>query len=63
MKSKTLLDSSFRYTPSFGTNLKATFARVRREMREAQARAAADEATKRAQMEQKRPARLTKIFP
>ena len=30
---KSVLDPSFRYTPSYGTNLKATFARVRREMR------------------------------
>jgi hypothetical protein len=56
MKGKSLLDNSFRYTPSFNTNLKTTFARVRREMREAQAKAAAEEATKKAlQTEQKRP--------
>jgi hypothetical protein len=36
---KSVLDRSFRYTPSFETNLKATFARVRREMRQAQAQA------------------------
>ena len=35
---KSVLDRSFRYTPSFETNLKATFARVRREMRQAQAK-------------------------
>jgi flagellar hook-basal body complex protein FliE len=39
---KSVFDPSFRYTPSFGTNLKATFARVRREQR--QARAQAEEA-------------------
>jgi hypothetical protein len=62
MNRKSLLDSSFRYTPSFDTNLKTTFARVRREMREAQARAAADEATKKAQQtEQKRSAALTRV--
>ncbi len=33
---KSLLDPSFRYTPSFSTDLKQTFARVRREMRQAQ---------------------------
>ncbi len=33
---KSLLDRSFRYTPSFATNLKNTFAKVRREMRKAQ---------------------------
>jgi len=37
---KSVLDRSFRHTPSFETNLKATFARVRREMRQAQADAA-----------------------
>ena len=37
---KSLLDRSFRYTPSFETNIKSTFARVRKEMlREAQAKA------------------------
>ena len=30
---KSILDSSFRYTPSFGTDLKKTFARVRRDRR------------------------------
>ncbi len=34
---KTLLDRSFRYTPSFATNLKNTFAKARREMRQAHA--------------------------
>ncbi len=38
---KSLLDPSFRYTPSFSTDLKHTFARVRREMRQAQGQAAA----------------------
>ena len=40
---KSVFDRSFRYTPSFGTDLKATFARVRRELR-AQAEEAAAEA-------------------
>lgn len=31
---KSILDKSFRYTPSAQTNLKATFQRVRKEMRE-----------------------------
>jgi hypothetical protein len=35
---KSLLDRSFRYTPSYETDLKATFARVRRELRQAQAK-------------------------
>jgi len=30
---KSILDPSFRYTPSAGTDLKKTFARVRREQR------------------------------
>jgi 4'-phosphopantetheinyl transferase EntD len=34
---KSVLDRSFRYTPSFETNLKATFARIRREQRQARA--------------------------
>jgi hypothetical protein len=46
---KSVFDRSFRYTPSFGTNLKATFARVRREQRlaRAQAEEAAEEAKKK----------------
>jgi hypothetical protein len=36
---KSVLDPSFRYTPSFGTNLRATFARVRREQRQASVQA------------------------
>ena len=38
MKPKSLLDPSFRYTPSFSTNVKSTFDRIRRELR-AQAKA------------------------
>ena len=30
---KSILDRSFRYTPSFATDIKTTFARVRREQR------------------------------
>ncbi len=64
MNRKSLLDQSFRYTPSFSTNVKATFARVRREMREAQAKAAADEATKKAlQLEQKKAQPLIRLYP
>ena len=37
---KRLTDPSFRYTPSCATNIKATFARVRREMKEAKAQVA-----------------------
>jgi hypothetical protein len=46
---KSVFDPSFRYTPSFGTDLKATFARVRRELRQARAQAeeAAAEAKKK----------------
>jgi hypothetical protein len=65
MKPKSLLDRSFRYTPSFETNLKNTFARVRRELREAEAKAVVDEAAKKAlQTEQKkpRPVTLTRIY-
>ncbi len=35
MKRKSLLDPSFRYTPSFATNVTKTFAKARREIREA----------------------------
>jgi hypothetical protein len=46
---KSVFDRSFRYTPSFETNLKTTFARVRREQRQARAQAeeAAEEAKKK----------------
>jgi hypothetical protein len=46
---KSVFDRSFRYTPSFRTDLKVTFARVRREQRLAQAQAekAAAEAKKK----------------
>lgn len=37
---KSIFDRSFRYKPSFETNLKATFARVRREIKQARADAA-----------------------
>jgi hypothetical protein len=30
---KSILDPSFRYTPSFDTDLKKTFARIRRDLR------------------------------
>jgi hypothetical protein len=33
---KSIFDSSFRYTPSFSTDLKKTFARVRNEQRRIQ---------------------------
>jgi len=64
MKAKSLLDRSFRYTPSFETDLKSTFARIRREMRQAQAQAAAAEVTKKAQqIEQKpRPVELARLY-
>ncbi len=39
MKPKSLLDRSFRYTPSFATNVKNTFAKARREMKKAQPKA------------------------
>ena len=38
---KNILDRSFRYTPSFATNLRATFAKARREQRQASVDAAA----------------------
>jgi hypothetical protein len=37
---KTIFDPSFRYTASFNTNLKKTFARIRRENRSDRAKAA-----------------------
>jgi hypothetical protein len=37
---KSILDPSFRYTPSTSTDLRKTFARVRREMQKTQAQAA-----------------------
>ena len=37
---KSILDPSFRYTPSTSTDVRKTFARVRREMQRAQAQAA-----------------------
>ncbi len=43
MRPKSLLDRSFRYTPSFATNLKSTFDRVRRQMRQEQANSAGKE--------------------
>jgi hypothetical protein len=39
MEPKSLLDPTFRYTPSFATNVKSTFDRIRRQLR-AQQRAA-----------------------
>lgn len=36
MTMKSIFDRSFRYTPSAHTNLKATFARVKRKLREEQ---------------------------
>ncbi len=38
---KSILDPSFRYTPSVSTDLKKTFARIRRMERETQAQAGA----------------------
>lgn len=37
---KSILDKSFAYTPSASTDLKKTFARIRREIREQKAREA-----------------------
>ena len=37
---KSILDPSFRYTPSTATDVRKTFARVRREMQRAQAQPA-----------------------
>ena len=42
---KSILDPSFRYTPSANTDLRKTFARVRREMRR-QSRAEAESSAK-----------------
>ena len=42
---KSILDPSFRYTPSVSTDLKKTFARIRRLERESQAGAEAMSAT------------------
>jgi hypothetical protein len=41
-KAKSLLDPSFVYTPSTSTNLRKTFARVRRELRKEAAAAEAE---------------------
>jgi hypothetical protein len=41
---KSILDPSFRYTPSTATDVRKTFARVRREMQRAQAQDARREA-------------------
>ena len=38
---KTILDSSFRYTPSFGTDIRRTFARIREAQKAAAAAAPA----------------------
>ena len=43
---KSILDPSFRYTPSASTDLRKTFARVRRELRRQQARVEGDAAAK-----------------
>ncbi len=40
---KSILDRSFQYTPSAKTDLKKTFARIRREQREADQRQAAND--------------------
>lgn len=37
MKKPNLMDPSFKYVPAASTNLHATFARVRREMKQAEA--------------------------
>lgn len=39
---KSIFDRSFRYTPSFETNLKKTFAKIRRQRQRAQVQAAAE---------------------
>lgn len=41
---KRLTDSTFQYTPSVETDIRKTFARVRRELREAEKRQAANQA-------------------
>lgn len=38
---KSILDPKFKYVDSYGTDLRKTFARIRREQREARAAAAA----------------------
>lgn len=43
---KSILDPSFRYTPSASTDLRKTFARVRREMRRQQVRVETDAGAK-----------------
>ena len=42
---KSILDPSFRYVPSTSTDLRKTFARVRREIQRARAQGARSEAT------------------
>jgi hypothetical protein len=39
---KSILDPTFRYTPSVQTDVRKTFARIRRELREQGAKAAGD---------------------
>ena len=41
---KSILDPSFRYTPSAGTDLRKTFARIRREQQKQTGYSSADEA-------------------
>ena len=51
---KSILDPAFRYTPSASTDIRKTFARVRREMRRQSASARAARRT--------RPSKVTPIF-
>ncbi len=50
---KSIFDRAFHYTPSFETDLKKTFARSRREQREADAQAEQPQPTAPAQKQQK----------
>jgi hypothetical protein len=57
---KSLLDPTFRYVPSTQTDIRKTFARVRREMR---ARERAPERGRERAGEALPPPRLTMLFP
>lgn len=50
---KRITDPTFRYVPAVETDLRKTFARIRREQREAEERARQEQATKVAQLKRK----------
>jgi hypothetical protein len=62
---KSILDRSFRYTPSAHTDLRKTFARVRREQRvhDHEAAAAAEEAKVKVAPLRRQPGELLNRYP